>query len=371
MADNFTDDKIGALLQGTGDNENDWGARCNDETITPLAKAIAGYLEKDVAGNLDVTLTASEARNAYIKLTGTLTGDIDVIVPTKVGGWRFWNATSGDFDITVKTSAGTGVVVPQDGRVDVWCDETDVIPAGSTTIVAASGKKATIAAEGPDSNIDINIVPKGTGQVLIAGSSLVPTGSVLPFAGSTAPDGWLECYGQAVSRTDYAALFAVIGTRYGEGDGSTTFNLPDLRGRAVFGKDDMGGSAASRVTEAVSGITGTTLGETGGDQRLQQHNHTVSGNTGSGGLHGHPARIDNKAQVTASSHSGGGFMLHAELGVTANYPAYTGTPEDQAGRQIGGGGVHSHSISLTSANSGSGGSQNMPPAIILNYIIKT
>jgi microcystin-dependent protein len=71
------------------------------------------------------------------------------------------------------------------------------------------------------------------------------TGRSKHFAGSSAPLNHLLCNGQAVSRTTYAALFAVIGTTYGAGDGSTTFNLPDLRGRAPVGLDNMGGSAAA------------------------------------------------------------------------------------------------------------------------------
>ena len=67
--------------------------------------------------------------------------------------------------------------------------------------------------------------------------SLAPTGSILDFAGSSAPPGWLLCQGQAVSRSTYAALFAVIGTTYGTGNGSTTFNLPDYRGRVSAGWD--------------------------------------------------------------------------------------------------------------------------------------
>lgn len=81
------------------------------------------------------------------------------------------------------------------------------------------------------------------------------TGTVLPFAGSAAPIGWLLCYGQAVSRTTYANLFAAIGTAYGAGDGSTTFNVPDLRGRVAAGKDDMGGTAASRLNVSTTGTT--------------------------------------------------------------------------------------------------------------------
>ena len=63
----------------------------------------------------------------------------------------------------------------------------------------------------------------------------VPAGCIMPYAGATAPDGWLFCHGQAVSRSDYADLFIAIGTAYGAGDGSTTFNLPDLRGRVGRG----------------------------------------------------------------------------------------------------------------------------------------
>lgn len=84
------------------------------------------------------------------------------------------------------------------------------------------------------------------------------TGEVVPFAGPTAPAGALFCYGQAVSRTSYAGLFAVISTTYGAGDGSTTFNLPDLRGRVAAGKDDMGGSAAGNLSGG--GVLGAALG---------------------------------------------------------------------------------------------------------------
>lgn len=103
----------------------------------------------------------------------------------------------------------------------------------------------------------------------------VPAGVVVPFAGSNSPSGWLLCHGQAVSRTDFGALFSAIGTTYGTGDGSTTFNLPDLRGRVVAGLDNMGGSAASRLTSTT--ITGGAdgLGEVGGAQ-TNTHNHFQS-----------------------------------------------------------------------------------------------
>lgn len=166
-------------------------------------------------------------------------------------------------------------------------------------------------------------------------TSYVPTGSVTAYAGTAAPTGWLICDGAAVSRSTYAALFAVLGTAYGSGNGTTTFNLPDLRGRAVFGKDDMGGTAASRITSAGSGITGTTLGANGGAEtvtlttaQIPAHNHTVN------------------ATLNTSVNSG----AHA---YASNLSGATGTATDVT-TNTGGGGAH----------------QNMPPAIVLNYIVK-
>jgi microcystin-dependent protein len=101
--------------------------------------------------------------------------------------------------------------------------------------------------------------------------SQVPVGVVSAFAGVNAPAGWLMCAGQAVSRTDYSALFNALSTTYGSGDGSTTFNLPDLRGRVPAGVDNMGGSAASRLTSTVL-TASNTLGATGGAQT-----HTLDG----------------------------------------------------------------------------------------------
>ena len=103
-----------------------------------------------------------------------------------------------------------------------------------------------------------------------AANTGTPAGVIMPYAGSSEPSGWLFCSGNAVSRTTYSGLFSAIGTTYGPGDNSTTFNLPDLRGRVIAGRDDMGGTAALRVTNsgsnANSGIAGTTLGANGGTQ---------------------------------------------------------------------------------------------------------
>lgn len=85
-------------------------------------------------------------------------------------------------------------------------------------------------------------------------AALTPTGAVIPFAGNAAPEGWLLANGAAVSRATYSALFSVIGTAFGAGDGSTTFNLPDMRGRVPVGCDanltlgSMGGESKHKLT---------------------------------------------------------------------------------------------------------------------------
>lgn len=84
--------------------------------------------------------------------------------------------------------------------------------------------------------------------------SIIPAGTVLPFAGENAPQGWLLCDGSPISRTLHPELFEAIGTAHGIGDGTTTFNLPDLRGRFVRGVDGTAGRDPDKLTRsAVNG----------------------------------------------------------------------------------------------------------------------
>jgi microcystin-dependent protein len=95
----------------------------------------------------------------------------------------------------------------------------------------------------------------------------IPVGGSIDYWGTTAPNGaFVLPYGQAISRTVYSGLFAMLSTTFGVGDGSTTFNIPDLRGRVVAGKDNMGGSSANRLTDADDGLNGDVLGDTGGGE---------------------------------------------------------------------------------------------------------
>jgi microcystin-dependent protein len=175
---------------------------------------------------------------------------------------------------------------------------------------------------------------------------VTPSGTTQSFAGSTEPPGWLFCFGQSLNATtnpQYADLFTAIGTAYG-GSGVTAFSVPDLRGRSITGRDNMGGSAASRVTSAISGINAATLGAIGGNQAIAAHTHV----TGFG---------------------------QTSLGETAGMFHRTGNSTFGSGDTGGAGGAGSNikTVNSTSGNpsiTSSSGTGNMPPTIILNYIIK-
>lgn len=180
----------------------------------------------------------------------------------------------------------------------------------------------------------------------------IAAGSVMFSAAAAAPSGWLFCFGQAVSRATFATLFAAIGTVFGAGDGATTFNLPDLRGRTAFGLDNMGGTPANRVTFAGSGIAGTTLGATGGDQLQQSHGHgAVVTDPG----HDHNIGLELVDPFSGSIPIADGLVEAHDSGVPA-----AGTTA-----------VATTGIGVTIGNTGAGNSQNMPPALMLNFIIKT
>ena len=173
-------------------------------------------------------------------------------------------------------------------------------------------------------------------------SQLVPIGGVLDYAGSIAPTGFALLFGQAVSRTTYAALFAIIGTTYGVGDGSTTFNLPDARGRAVVGKDDMGGTTAGRLP----GYAGATLGAAFGAA-----DHTLT-----------------TPQIPSHSHS---------INDPGHTHSYTGPTQAGNGIQLGNGlsqigtGTDPAVTGITIVATGGGGAHpNVQPTLILNKIMK-
>lgn len=147
---------------------------------------------------------------------------------------------------------------------------------------------------------------------LSGGSGSTPTGTVLPYAGTTAPSGYLLANGAAVSRTTYASLFAVIGTSFGAGDGTTTFNLPDLRGRFVRGMDNGAGrdpNAATRTAMASGGNTGDNIGSVQADD-IKSHSHRLAVQNlsagGSGARYGDPYSPGTSTWTTGGIESTGG-----------------------------------------------------------------
>jgi len=185
----------------------------------------------------------------------------------------------------------------------------------------------------------------------------MPVGAVVDFAGSTAPSKWALCFGQAISRAGNPDLFAAIGTTYGAGDGSTTFNIPDLRGRVTAGKDDMGGTSSTRLSAFWSALS-TTLGGVFGTAshilttgQMPSHTHNVSGTTSSSGEHSHEM-LGRSGSDTFGPYVGGS-STNAETKTTQTS------------------GVHSHTVSGTAEASGSGEQHtNTQPTMIVNKIIK-
>ncbi|HEV7286781.1 MAG TPA: tail fiber protein [Kaistia sp.] len=234
--------------------------------------------------------------------------------------------TGGSREVTVDTTNKTMRVhdgVTAGGTALARADLANVEAAGDLPM---GGHKITELAAGEVATDAVCL-----SQLSAVDSKTTPVGAVIGYAGSAAPAGWLLCAGQNVSRTTYAALFTAIVTTYGAGDGTTTFTLPDLRGRVVAGKDDMGGAAASRLTSGGAGINGASLGASGGAQT-----HTLT-----------------TAQLPAHSHNT----------VLTNQPAGTGTVGVVHGSNNAGGGS-------ATTESGSGQAHtNVQPTFILNYII--
>ena len=165
------------------------------------------------------------------------------------------------------------------------------------------------------------------------------TGVVQLFAGSSAPSGWLICNGQTVSRTTYAALFAVIGTTYGAGNGSTTFNLPNLVNKTVRGSNSLG------KTGGADTVTLTT-------SNMPAHTHGVGSlTTNNTGAHTHT--VDFGTRSTVGSYAGGDYSAINSVNTSSN-------------------GNHTHTISGSTGSTGSGTSVDITnPYVMLHYIIKT
>jgi microcystin-dependent protein len=465
MADTYTA-TLGTIVMGIGGDNNTWGTNLNSSVFQILEDAIANILTSAVTGGtLDLSTNApplgpSAARYAGLVFTGTLTSNQTVKVPNLSKFWWVKVATGGGFTLSMQTPSGTPVVVPsQQGILPaswqlVLCDGANNIvvmpfngnqvfmPDGTASYPAYTNVNETnsgwyrhgtqdwrfvingadvlqVTGAGAGTPSVVNVLSPNVLQV--AGAQVVPSGVEAPYAGITAPSGWLFEFGQAISRTGgNANLFAAItatatgnthsnttvdslstdlrglglegafiegtgiptGTTiasigsatsltlsqaatstgsgvilrilpYGQGDGSTTFNVPDRRGRSLFGRDNMGGTAASRITVNA----GTHLSTTGGEEvhtlltgEMPSHNHSASVTDP-----GHAHTIAAQQVIAGPAGSGPG-----QIAAWVSDPSAFNT------------GMSTTGISVSTGNTGSGSAHNtMPNFGISNYIIKT
>jgi microcystin-dependent protein len=178
---------------------------------------------------------------------------------------------------------------------------------------------------------------KNFSGAFMTGLAGVNTGLIIPWTAASIPSGFLECDGTAVNRTTYADLFAIISTTYGVGDGTTTFNLPDLRDRTVVNKSN-----------------NKNLAQTGGANTVTQTGN-VGGNVGNTTL--------STAQIAAHTH---GNFSTPSMGF-AGSSSMTGTMTGSS-TSTGSGGAHTHNLS---ANFTGGADSVLQPYLVLIYIIKT
>ena len=178
----------------------------------------------------------------------------------------------------------------------------------------------------------------------LTGVEGIPTATIIPWSDSSVPTGFLECNGSNVSRSTYSALFAIIGTTYGAGDGATTFGLPDLQDNIPVGKSG---------TKAV--------GSTGGANTVAKTGN-IAGSTGNATL--------SEAQLASHSHSGAFQFSRGSQNQRTRAADNDFTGKNQSGTigTAGSGTAHSHNMSATF----SGGSTSvLQPYLTIIYIIKT
>ncbi|WP_196607418.1 phage tail protein [Pectinatus frisingensis] len=225
------------------------------------------------------------------------------------------------------------------GALKVTYSASAIILPESTSITVSAGDVMEFVYSGSG-------IWQCTNYLAQNGFSAVPTGTGHEYYGDTAPAGYLFCDGSAVSRTTYAALFTVLGTKWGAGDGSTTFNLPDRRKRVGVGLDSTDTDFAA-------------LGNTGGEKvhaltipEMPSHGHT--GVTDSQGTHNHSITLNARRGSNGTSYAGWGADDTA---------GWNGTNwVDVAG-------AHGHNLVMNNTG-GDGAHNNMQPYVVINYIIK-
>jgi len=247
-------------------------------------------------------------------LTGALTAAVKLQIPSGVGGrWLCNNMTTGAFAVTIASAGGGATITATQGQIsDFYSDGTNIYAIGTNT---------------------------------------VPTGTLLPFSGASAPTGYLLSYGQSLSTTTYSQLFGVIGYTFG-GSGSN-FNTPKMNGRTIAAPDNMGGTAAGVLTGLVRGTMTGQQSVALTVAQMPYHNHFDVG-------HAHavsdPGHVHGGIPTLGAPFGGGG------VGVTG---AYGNSAAAATGIAIATG------YANISATGGNGAHTNVQPTIGINYVIKT
>jgi microcystin-dependent protein len=373
-------------LIGDGDQSGIWGQTTNNNL---------GYLiEQSVAGVIAITMTdanytlsnfngvVDEARNQVLVMSGALTATRNVIAPLVEKTYIVKNSTSGSQSIQIIGSSGLGVTVPNGITALVYCDGTNFYNAISgsvgnftvngnlavtgTTALSGALSGSTAAFSGAISSVSPTFTgtptaptaATGTNTTQIATTAFVqangsPTGVINMWGTGTAPSGWLLCDGTAVNRTTYAALFAVISTTFGVGDGSTTFNLPNYTNRMPYGTTvgATGGTADAVVVTHTHTATSVVTPAT--------HQHFIANTDATGGS----TSIGLSSSNYLAGKSGGGGVSESYALQGTGTTAFIGLTSSAASGDT---------VATTNANAGvSGTNQNLPPYLGINFIIKT
>jgi len=175
----------------------------------------------------------------------------------------------------------------------------------------------------------------------LTGIEGIPTATIVPWTDSSIPSGFLECNGAAVSRSTYSALFAIVGTTYGAGDGASTFNVPDLQDNVAMGKSGtkaLASSGGANTVQSTGNVGGSTANATLSTGQLASHSHSIVIRTGPGGI------------ANVASQTDGG--------VNSNFNS----------NNTGSGTGHSHNMSATFTGDST---SVLQPYLTLIYIIKT
>ena len=250
---------IGAVIQAAN-YQGFWLNTTNGNTTNPDTGG-AGWTSLVFEGLQAITVTTanvtvSQLQSAYplLIISGALTGARSLILPAVVGQWIIQNNTTGSFNLTVKTASGTGVVATQGQSTYLYGDGTNIYFASSVGVASFNTRTGTVSLNATDVTTALGYTPYNATNPSNYGP---PVGSIIQFAGTSAPTGYLACPTTLtnISRATYSALFAAIGTAWGVGDGSTTFGMPYFP--SGYG--------------AVAGVVGTTT-----PGSVIAHTHTYS-----------------------------------------------------------------------------------------------